>query len=114
MAKRHMQTPIFHRVVEHNGVLYFSGVVADDFSLPMKGQTEQVCAKLDKLLAEVGSSKEKILTATLFVTDMSQKPGMNEAWTAWIPAEALPTRATLGVADLGENVLIEVIITAYK
>ncbi|MEX0760712.1 MAG: Rid family hydrolase [Tistlia sp.] len=45
---------------------------------------------------------------------MAQKPGMNEAWTSWIPADALPTRATLGVADLGEGVLIEVVITAYK
>ena len=114
MATRHMQTPIFHRVVEHNNVLYFAGVVADDLSQDMKGQTAQICAKLDKLLAEVGSSKEKLLSATLFITDMAQKPGMNEAWTAWIPAEALPTRATLGVADLGENVLIEVVITAYK
>lgn len=114
MTTRHMQTKIFHRVVEHNGVLYFSGIVADDLSQPMKGQTEQICAKLDELLGEVGSSKEKLLTATLFITDMSQKPGMNEAWTSWIPAEALPTRATLGVADLGENVLIEVVVSAYK
>lgn len=114
MATRHMQTPIMHRVVEHDGVLYFGGVVADDFSLPMKGQTEQICAKLDKLLGEVGSSKEKLLSATLFITDMSQKAGMNEAWTAWIPAEALPARATLGVADLGKDVLIEIVITAHK
>jgi enamine deaminase RidA (YjgF/YER057c/UK114 family) len=114
MTARHQQTPIMHRVVEHNGVLYFGGVVADDFSLPMKGQTEQICAKLDKLLAELGSSREKLLSATLFITDMSQKSGMNEAWTAWIPAAALPARATLGVADLGQGVLIEVVITACQ
>ena len=114
MAKRHQQTPIFHRVVEHGDVLYFSGVVADDVSQDMKGQTAQICQKLDRLLGEVGSSKDKLLTATLFVTDMSQKPGMNEAWTAWIPAESLPTRATLGVADLGKDVLIEVVISAHR
>lgn len=71
----------------------------------MKGQTAQICAKIDKLLAEVGSSKEKLVTAMLYITDFSQKEGMDEAWLAWLPAEHLPTRATIGVAELGEKVL---------
>ena len=37
---------------------------------------------------------------------------MNKAWTEWLPAESLPTRATIGVADLGQNVLIEVVVSA--
>jgi hypothetical protein len=34
-----MQTRINHRVVEHNRVLYFGGLIADDLSVDMKGQT---------------------------------------------------------------------------
>ncbi|ORE91338.1 RidA family protein [Acuticoccus yangtzensis] len=114
MIKRHMQTRINHRVVEHNGVLYFGGLVADDKSKDMKGQTAEICAKLDTLLAEVGSSKEHILTAMIYISDFAAKEGMNEAWLEWIPAEHLPTRATIGVAELGKDVHIEIVISAAK
>ncbi|WP_108661761.1 RidA family protein [Acuticoccus kandeliae] len=114
MIKRHFQTRINHRVVEHNGVLYFGGLTADDKSKDMKGQTEEICAKLDKLLADVGSSKEHILTAMIYISDFDAKEGMNEAWLNWIPAEALPTRATIGVAELGKDCYIEIVISAAK
>ena len=112
MIKRHVQTKINHRVVEHNGVLYFGGLVADDKSKDMKGQTQEVCAKIEALLTQVGSSKEKLLTAMIYISDFSQKDGMNEAWLEWLPGEILPTRATIGVNDLGKNVLIEVVVSA--
>lgn len=114
MIRRHARTPIMHRVVEHNGVLYFGGIVADDRSLSMKGQTEQILAKIGKLLEENGSDKGKLLAATLYITDMALKDEMNAAWTAWFGAEDLPTRATIGVADLGPNTLIEVVVTAAR
>ncbi len=114
MLKRHVQTRINHRVVEAGGILHFGGLIADDLSLDMKGQTEQICAKIDALLAEVGSSKEKLVTAMLYITDFDQKEGMNEAWLNWLPAEHLPTRATIGVAELGKNVLIEVVVSAVR
>lgn len=114
MIKRHIQTRINHRVVEHNGVLYFGGLVADDKSLDMKGQTEQICAKIDALLEQVGSSKENLLTAMIYISDFSQKEGMNEAWLEWMPAEHLPTRATIGVAELGKDTLIEVVVSAAR
>ena len=72
------------------------------------------CAKIDKLLAEVGSSKEKLVTAMLYITDFDQKEGMNEAWLEWLPAEHLPTRATIGVAELGKDVLIEIVVSAVR
>lgn len=109
MIERKTRTPIMHRTVLHGGVAYFGGLVADDQSASMKGQTEQVLAKLDKLLADVNSDKTKLLSATLFVTDLGLKAEMNEAWTSWIPAEHLPARATIGVSDLGAaTTLIEV------
>ena len=114
MIQRHIRTKINHRVVEHNGVLYFGGLIADDVGKDMKGQTAEICAKIDKLLAEVGSSKDKLLTAMIYISDFGQKDGMNEAWLEWMPAEHLPTRATIGVAELGKNVLIEVVVSAAR
>lgn len=114
MIQRHIQTRINHRVVEAGGILHFGGLIADDLTQDMKGQTAQICAKIDKLLAEVGSSKENLVTAMLYITDFDQKEGMNDAWLEWLPAEHLPTRATIGVAELGENVLIEVVVSAAR
>ena len=112
MIERHLRTPIMHRVVAYGGVLYLGGIVAEDRSAPMKGQTEQVLARIGALLAEVGSDKGKVLTATIYITDMARKDEMNAAWTAWIEPDHLPSRATIGVADLGPDTLIEVVVTA--
>ena len=51
------------RAVIHNGIVYLSGMVADDKTLPMKEQTEQVLAHIDNFLAEAGSDKSKLLSA---------------------------------------------------
>ncbi|MCF3935201.1 RidA family protein [Acuticoccus sp. M5D2P5] len=112
MIKRHFQTRINHRVVEHNGVLHFGGLTADDKTKDMKGQTEEICGKIDKLLADLGTSKENLLTAMIYISDFAAKDGMNEAWLAWLPADHLPTRATIGVADLGKDCLIEIVVSA--
>lgn len=106
------RTSIMHRYVKSGGVVYISGSIADDLTLPMKGQTEQITRKLDRLLAMAGSRKENLLTAQIFVTDMSAKAEMNEAWCDWLAPDDLPTRATIGVADLGPGVLIEIIVSA--
>ena len=109
---RHGRGAIMHRVVEFQGVLYVGGIGADDRSVSMKGQTEQILNKIGKILQEHGSDKARILSATVFITDMKQKAEMNEAWTAWFAPQDLPTRATIGVAELDPGMLIEVVVTA--
>lgn len=112
MITRHMSTPIMHRAVTHAGTVYVAGVIGDDVTKPMKEQTASALAKIEKVLVAAGTSKDKLLAATLYITDMSQKSAMNEAWGEWLTAGNMPTRATIGVADLGENVLIEIVVTA--
>lgn len=112
--ERYLPTSIMHRALEHNGVVYIAGTTCDDESLNMEGQTAEALAKIDQYLAAAGTDKHKLLSATLYVTDMSLKPEMNKAWQAWLSPEAFPTRATIGVADLGGTALIEIVVTAYK
>jgi len=114
MAERHLRTPIMHRVVEHNGIVYVGGTTCDDESLDMTGQTREILAKIDRYLAQAGTDKTKLLTATIFVTDLGKKPDMDAVWKAWVGPEDLPTRATVGVADLGGDTLIEVVVSAFK
>jgi enamine deaminase RidA (YjgF/YER057c/UK114 family) len=112
MITRHAPTSIYHGVVRHGDTLYVAGTTADDRTLDMAGQARQVFAKIEQLLNKHGSDKNHILAATIFVTDISAKAQMNPVWTEWLPKEALPTRATIGINDLGEGVLIEVVVTA--
>jgi 2-iminobutanoate/2-iminopropanoate deaminase len=54
-----------------------------------------------------------VVSAAIFVTDLSQKKEMDAVWTEFF-GDHLPARATVGVADLGGSALIEVVVTAVK
>ncbi|MGI3166892.1 RidA family protein [Pseudooceanicola sp. 200-1SW] len=113
MIQRHNARPHLHGASVHNGVIYCSGHAATNLDLDMKGQTEEICAKLDTLLAELGSDKSKILQARVYLSDMTAKAQMNEAWMAWIDAADMPSRAAIGGCDLGDpKRLVEIVVTA--
>lgn len=107
MIKRHSPTPIMHRAVQAGSLIFFGGIVADDTSADMRGQTRQVLDRLGEYLAAAGSNKTQVVSTTVFVTDLSLKNEMNKAWLEWFDAQHLPARATLEVSDLG-GYLIEV------
>ena len=99
--------------VVHGNVVYLSGVVADDKSLSMKGQTEQVLRKIDAVLAKTGTDKSRILSATVYMADVKLKDEMNEAWMAWVDRKNLPARAAIGV-ELTPGTLVEIMVCAAK
>jgi enamine deaminase RidA (YjgF/YER057c/UK114 family) len=82
-------------MVVHNGTVYLAGEVPDDTSKDITAQTEEVLAKIDKLLGQVGSDKSKILSAQIFLPDMKDFAGMNAAWEKWVVAGKTPARATI-------------------
>ncbi len=79
----------------HNGVVYLAGQVADDPSQDITGQTRQVLDAVDRLLAEAGSDKTRILQATIFIADMAEFARMNAVWDQWVTAGHTPPRATV-------------------
>lgn len=99
-------------VAVFNGVAYLAGQVPDDPTLDMEGQTAQVLETIDKLLAEVGSSKERILMAQIFVTNMAEFPQMNKAWDAWVSKTNAPPRATVEARLANPNYKVEIVVTA--
>jgi enamine deaminase RidA (YjgF/YER057c/UK114 family) len=94
-------------------LVFLSGVVADDKSLPMKGQTEQVLRKIDAVLAKAGTNKSRILSATVYMADAGLKDEMNEAWMAWIDRTNLPTRTAVGAA-LTPGTMVEITVCAAR
>jgi enamine deaminase RidA (YjgF/YER057c/UK114 family) len=101
------------RAVVHGDLVFMSGTVADDKSLSMKGQTEQVLAKIDEALAAAGTSKSKILSATVYLADINGKDEMNEAWMVWMDKDNPPARAAVGVT-LTPGTLVEIMVCAAK
>jgi enamine deaminase RidA (YjgF/YER057c/UK114 family) len=112
--KRHKGNPLFSAAVEHGGVVYVAGQVADDLSQGVKGQTEQVLRKIDGLLAAAGTSKAKILSANVWVTDIRNRDEMNAAWTAWADPANLPARATVEAKLADPRMLVEIMVTCAK
>jgi enamine deaminase RidA (YjgF/YER057c/UK114 family) len=110
---RSIRTPIMHRVVEVGPLVFVGGTIADDTKVGMGDQTRNILTKIEGYLGEVGLDRKAIVQATIFVTDLSHKKEMDAAWTEFF-GEALPTRATVGVADLGGGALIEVVTTATR
>lgn len=100
---------LMHLAVAHGDTIYLAGIVADDLSADMEGQASDVLRQLDELARAHGLDRSRVLSATIYITDMAEKPAMNRAWQAFFDPEQLPTRATIGVADLGPGVRLELV-----
>ena len=83
--------------VIHDRVISLAGQVADDVSLDTEGQTADILRQIDALLAEAGTSKTRLLSVQIFITDMNEIDAMNRAWDAWVDPAHLPARATVEV-----------------
>lgn len=98
----------------HNGTIYLAGQVADDNSLDITGQTSQVLVAIDKLLAEAGSDKTKLLQVTIYIADMRDFPGMNAVWDAWVVSGATPPRATVEAKLAKPEWRVEMLVVAAQ
>ena len=106
--------PRMSKVVVHNGVVYISGQVDFD-ATDIKGQTRNVLAKVDDLLARGGASKSSMLSASIWLKDISRDfRGMNEVWNEWVDPDNKPVRAAVEAKLAREQLLVEVQVTAAK
>lgn len=100
------------QAVVANGFLFLAGQVATNPSSGVDEQTRQVLAEIDRLLALAGSSKAKILSATVYLADMANFAAMNSVWDAWVHPEAKPARATVEARLATPDYKVEIQIVA--
>lgn len=93
--ERHKTNQRLSQAVVYNGIAWFSGQVGSDPDADVTEQTKQVLAKIDELLELVGSSKECLLGANVWLADISNFDAMNAVWEAWVPEGKAPMRATV-------------------
>jgi enamine deaminase RidA (YjgF/YER057c/UK114 family) len=78
------------------------------------GQTKQILTKIDGLLAEAGSDKSKLLSATVWLTDIRGFDEMNKVWDAWVSPGNTPARACVEAKLARSNLLVEIGIVAAR
>ena len=88
--------------------------VPSDTAAGIEGQVAQVLAALDGLLAEAGTDKSRLLTATIWLRRMADYPGMVAAWNRWVDP-ANPPALTCCRADMARpDILVEIKLTAAR
>lgn len=98
------------QAVVHNGVIRLAGQVGD--GVTVAEQTTNALAAVDDLLARCGSDRSRLLSATIWLTDLAGFDEMNGVWEAWLLPGSAPTRATAQVRLTSPAYLVEVMITA--
>lgn len=114
MIKRLQPGPRMSQAVIHNQTVYLAGQVAADPIADVAGQTRQVLDAIDRLLAEAGTDKTKILTATIYLADIGTFPDMNLIWDAWVAREHPPARATVEARLAAPAYKVEIQVIAAR
>lgn len=102
------------RIVKHNGTIYLCGQVCQDATQDITEQTRTMLDKVDTLLQEAGSSREHILSATIYLNTMADFASMNAVWDAWVPEGHAPARACVEAAMARPELLVEISVIAAE
>ncbi|MDM0123376.1 RidA family protein [Variovorax arabinosiphilus] len=100
------------RAVIAGGMVYLAGQVADDKTLDIGGQTRQVLQKIDDLLAQAGTTRDRLVTAQIWLASMSDFAGLNAVWDAWVVPGETPTRCCGKVELADPDFRVEIVATA--
>ncbi|KAA8498599.1 Reactive Intermediate Deaminase A, chloroplastic [Porphyridium purpureum] len=106
--------PLFNQLVVHNGTVYISGQVTADATkqTTVADQTKSVLDKIDNLLASVNIDKSRILSASIWLSDISTVAEMNKEWEQWLDVQNKPVRATVEAKLVRPELLVEIQVTA--
>ncbi len=102
------------QAVGYGDTVYVAGIVADDTSADVVGQTRQILSKIDAVLAKAGTDKSRILSATVWLADISSYDAMNSVWDAWVAKDSAPARACVEAKLAGPEYKVEIAAIAAR
>jgi enamine deaminase RidA (YjgF/YER057c/UK114 family) len=107
--------PRMSQAVIHGDTVYLAGQVADRAKgAGVREQTKEILASIDRLLAEAGSDKTKILATTIYLADIGTFAEMNAEWEAWVAAGHAPARATVEAKLAAPDYTVEIVCVAAR
>jgi len=95
----------------HNGTVYLVEVPSN-LDADITGQTENLLAGIDRLLAQACSDKSRLLMVTIYLADMTDYAAMNAVWDAWLPEGDAPARACVQARLANPEFRVEMVLTA--
>ncbi len=98
----------------HNGTVYLAGQISENGARDIEGQTREILGHIDRLLAEAGSDKTRILMCQIFIVDVKDFAGMNAVWNEWVAEGHSPPRATVEAKLAKPEWLVEMVVTAAQ
>ncbi|RZJ32606.1 MAG: RidA family protein [Brevundimonas sp.] len=101
------------QAVIHGDTIWLAGQVGESGE-DVVAQTRTALAEIDSLLAEAGSSKSKILSATIWLADIADFEAMNSVWDAWVDRDNPPARATGESRLAAPEYRVEIIVVAAR
>lgn len=112
--ERHDTKARMSRAVIHNGMAWLCGQVAGPEARhgDITEQTESMLERLDALLAEIGSDREQLLSATIYLKDGHDLAAMNAVWDAWVPTGHAPARTCVCAPMPADELKVEISVTA--
>jgi len=107
--------PRMSQVVVHGNTVYLAGVVANTTKgESVTRQTQEILSIIDGHLARAGTDKSKLLTATIYITDMRTFAEMNAVWDGWVSPGNTPARATVEARLAAPPYTVEIMVTAAR
>jgi enamine deaminase RidA (YjgF/YER057c/UK114 family) len=105
---RFKKGPRMSQAVVHGGLVYLAGQVADDRKAGIEGQTRDVLAKVEALLAEAGTSKSRLLSVAVYLPAIGDFDAMNRVYDRWIDPDQAPARVCTEARLADPDLRIEV------
>jgi enamine deaminase RidA (YjgF/YER057c/UK114 family) len=105
------QNSRYSHAVIHGGFVFTAGQV-DNSKQDVPGQTGAILSRIDALLNEVGTNKESLISANVWLSDMSTYSAMNEVWESWIAPGCAPARATVESNLAAPEYKVEIAVVA--
>ena len=100
------------QAVVANGFVFVSGQGSEDPSKSISAQAEEVLGRLDTLLAEAGSGRDRIVFADIALSDIANYAAFNLVWDAWVDKDAPPARACSEKRVSAKPYLVEISVIA--
>ncbi|MDX8470171.1 RidA family protein [Mesorhizobium sp. VK23B] len=99
--------------VVFNGVVYVSGIKSPNKQISVSGQTVDILAEIDRRLAEVGTDKSRLLSATIWMHDVVRDVAeLNAVWNEWLTPGRRPARSCVQATLQGGSAVEIAVITA--
>lgn len=105
---------VMSAVTVFNQVVYLSGQVPKNTDADVAGQTREILATIDELLALANTDKTRLLSAQIYLKNLPDFSAVNAIWIDWLQGCVAPSRATIQADLVNPNWLIEIAVTAAQ